>query len=217
MTTVKLITLTKPRSPTSEAYRRLAANLLLSHRNEPLHALVMTSPSSEIGKSHAIANLAVILAQFGKRIILVDADLHKPSQHEIWGIPQQPGLTAMLLQHFTEPPLCNTDIENLLVLPSGILPSIPANVIGSPNMIVFIEEIKNFCDIVLFDAPPVLPVTDALLLALNLDGIVMVLRAGVTHRSHAERAKELIDQLRIRNLGAVLTNTDLDRRLATYG
>jgi len=216
MTEVNLITLTNPRSPASEAYRTLRTNVSFSGLDEPLHTLVVTSPAPEEGKSTTLANLAVTFAQGGKKTLLVDCDLRRPSQHEIWGVEQQPGLTSMILEGLKKTPLVDVGVENLSLLPSGPLPPNPADLFDSPRMDAIIKQLKGEADVVLFDAPPVIAVTDATLLAAKLDGVLLVLRAGSTRRDHAERAKELLERVNIRLVGTVLTNAQVDVRMGGY-
>jgi non-specific protein-tyrosine kinase len=211
-----LITLTNPRSSASEAFRTLRTNLNFSSLREPLHTLVITSPAPEEGKSVTLANLAVTLAQGGKKTVIVDCDLRRPSQHTIWGVPQEPGLTTMVLEGLKKPPFVDVGVENLQLLTAGPLPPNPADLLGSPRMDAIIDQIKKSCDIVLFDAPPVIAVTDATLLAAKLDGVLMVLRAGGTRREHAERAKELLERVNVRLVGAVLTDAMVDARMGSY-
>ena len=216
MNSANLITLTNPRSPASEAYRTLRTNLMFSSINEPLQTLVATSAGPDEGKSTTIANIAVIFAQGGKRTILVDADLRRPSQHMIWGIEQEPGLTTMLLEDMPEPPVCEVGVENLWVLPSGPLAATPADVIGSSRMDAIIEHLESMADVILFDTPPVVAVTDAALLASKVDGALLVLRAGTTKRDYAEQAKELLEHIHVRIVGVVLTNAQIDKKMGAY-
>jgi non-specific protein-tyrosine kinase len=216
MAQANLVTLSNPRAPASEAYRALRTNLIFSGLREPLHTLVVTSPAPEEGKSTALANLAVTLAQGGKRTIVVDCDLRRPSQHDIWGIAREPGLTTMVLEGLKEAPLVEVGIENLKVLTSGPLPSNPADLLGAPRMDEIVEQLKKKADMVLFDAPPVIAVTDATLLAAKLDGVLLVLRARSTRRDHAERAKELLERVGVRIVGTVLTNAQVDTQIGGY-
>lgn len=216
MTQANLITLTTPRSPVSEAYRALRTNLIFSGLDEPLHTLLITSPAPEEGKSTTLANLAVTFAQSSKRTLVVDCDLRHPSQHAIWGVPQQPGLTDMVLEGLKKPPLVDVGVENLSLLPSGPLPPNPADLLGSQRMDAIIKQLKGEADVVLFDAPPVIAVTDATLLATKLDGVLLVFRAGGTRRDHAERARELLERVNVRLVGAVLTNAQVDVRMGGY-
>jgi capsular exopolysaccharide synthesis family protein len=216
MSQVDLITLTDPRSPASEAYRALRTNLTFSSMSEPIRTLVVTSPAPEEGKSTALANLAVTLAQSGKKTIIVDCDLRRPRQHEIWDRPQSPGLTTMALESLKKAPLVEVGVDNLLLLPSGELPAYPADLLGSPQMDTIVERLRGEADMVLFDAPPIIAVTDGTLLAAKLDGVMLVLRAGASRRDQAERAKELLEQVNVRLVGVVLTNAPVDLRMGSY-
>ncbi len=211
-----LITLTDPRSPASEAYRTLRTNLIFSGLSEPIHTLVVTSPAPEEGKSTALANIAVTMAQGGKKTILVDCDLRRPSQHIIWGVEQEPGLTTMMLGEAEGMPLREVGVENLRLLTSGPLPPNPADLLTSPRMDAVIERLKGEADFVLFDAPPVIAVTDAALLAAKLDGALLVMRAGRTRRDHAERARDLLQRINVRLVGALLMDAPVDIRMGGY-
>lgn len=213
-----LITLTDPRAPAAEAYRTLRTNLLFSTVDDPVHALVLTSPTSNAGKSTTAANLAVTLAQGGRSAILVDCDLRRPQQHEIWGIANERGLTTMMLEAgaLAEPPLQDVGVENLSLLTSGQLPPNPADLLGSRKMDEVIGVLKARAEIVLFDAPPALVVSDALILGSKVDGVIMVVRAGHSRRDHAIRTRELLAQLKVRLLGSVLTNAPHDAAVGAY-
>ncbi|MBC8100938.1 MAG: CpsD/CapB family tyrosine-protein kinase [Armatimonadetes bacterium] len=208
MTTPNLITLTEPRSPAAEAFRTLRTNLTFSSADKPLHTLLVTSAANADGKSSAAANLAVTLAQAGNKTILVDADLRQPSQHTLWGIDNGRGLSTMMTDDalLANPPLIATSVEHLLLLPTGALPPIPADVLGSPRMNEIIGILKVRAHYIIFDCPPVLAASDAALLGAKTDGTLLVVRAGHTRRDHVERAKNTLERVRVRILGAVLTN-----------
>ena len=218
MSEINLITLTDPRSPVSEAYRTLRTNLMFYSLDEPLRSLVVTSPAAHEGKSTVVANLAVTLAQGGNRTILVDCDLRKPGQHTLWGLPNDRGLTTMLLdsEAMQHPVLQSVGVDNLQVLTSGPLPPNPADVIGSRRMDDVIAALKAKADYVLFDSPPVLAVTDAALLGHKVDGIVLVLRAGSSRRDHAARAKEELERVKVPIVGTVLVNAPRDAAVGAY-
>ncbi|MCC7360474.1 MAG: CpsD/CapB family tyrosine-protein kinase [Anaerolineales bacterium] len=215
-TPTSLVTLTDPRSPMAEAYRTLRTNLLFSSLDRPLATLLVTSPAPEEGKSTTLANLAVTLAQGGRPTILVDCDLRRPRLHEIFGVPAEPGLSNALLAKVDEPPLAATGVENLSLLPAGAVPPSPADLLGSRRMEALIATLKSRADFVLFDAPPVIAVTDAALLASKLDGVLLVVSAGHTRRDDAQRAKDLLEKIHVHLVGAVLTNAAVDRRLTAY-
>ncbi len=213
-----LITLTEPRSPAAEAYRALRTNLTFAALDKPIGTLVVTSPAPGEGKSTTLANLAVTMAQGERRTILVDADLRRPSLHEIFQVPNDRGLTTMFVDSaaMADPPLVETGVENLLLLPSGPLPPNPADLLGSQRMEEVIATLRERADLVLFDAPPVVAVTDAAVLGTKVDGVLLVVRAGHTRRDHAQRAKELLERVHVRIVGAVLTNVPVDLSLGGY-
>lgn len=208
MTTPKLVTLAEPRSAAAEAFRTLRTNLIYSSTERALATLLVTSPAADNDKSAVVANLAVTFAQAGNRTILVDTDLHKPVQHELWGISNERGLTTMMSDDaaISSPPLAQTSVPNLWLLPSGPLPPVPADILGNQRLGEIIGVLKARANYVLFDSPPVLAATDAALLGSRVDGVLLVIRAGATRRDHAQRAKLALERIHVRILGAVLTN-----------
>lgn len=204
----QLITLTDPRSPAAEAYRILRTNLTFAGLDQPLEVLVVTSPAPEEEKSVAVANLAVTMAQGERRTILVDADLRRPRQHEIFGVSSDRGLTTMFVdpEAMANPPLVDVGVENLWLLPSGPLPPNPADLLGSRRMDEVLAVLRTRADFLLFDAPPVVAVTDAAVLGRKADGVLLVMTAGRTRRDHALQAKELLERAHVRLVGVVLTN-----------
>jgi capsular exopolysaccharide synthesis family protein len=213
-----LITLTDPRAPAAEAYRTLRTNLYFSSLDRALETLVVTSAAPGDGKSTTLANLAVIMSRGEKRTILVDADLRKPSLHKLFGVSNNQGLTTMAVEDsaLAEPPLVETGLDNLWLLPSGPLPPNPAEILGSRRMEEIIAALKARADVVLFDAPPAIAVTDAAVLGTKVDGVLLVIRAGKTRREHAQRAKELLERVKVRVVGAVLNNAPPDQSMGGY-
>lgn len=213
-----LITVTNPRSQAAEAYRSLRTNLEFSSLDKPIRSMVVTSAGMDEGKSTTLANLAVTMAQAGKRVILVDADLRRPSLHTLFGKQNNVGLTNMVVDDavMSKPPLQETEVENLSLLASGTLPPNPAEVVGSRRMEDIIQKLLETADVVLFDAPPVVAVTDAALLASKVDGVLLVVRAGSTKRDHARRAKKLLEKVNARLIGAVLNNVSMDAQMYGY-
>lgn len=211
-----LITLTDPRSPVSEAYRTLRTNLSFTSLDEPVKTLAITSPAPDEGKSTTAANLAVTMAQGGRRTILVDCDLRRPALHTLFDLSSEPGLTNLLLDENGEPNLQSTGVQGLELLASGPLPPNPADLLGSQKIDRAIKLLSDRADIVLFDAPPVVAVTDAALLGAKVDGLLLVISAGKTRRDQAERAKELLEKANVRILGAALTNAPKDSGMGSY-
>ena len=210
------VTLTAPRGPVSEAYRTLRTNLLFSNPDNPARALVVTSPSPDEGASMVAANLAVTMAQGGRNTVLVDCDLRRPRQHEIWGVSNEVGLTNLVGGDVKSPPFQDVGVEGLHFLPSGPLPPNPADLLGSRRMEEIIAALRKKAEVLLFDAPPVIAVTDSALLAANLDGVLLVVRAGHTRREHVERARDLLERLNIRIVGIALTDAEIEAGMRGY-
>lgn len=211
-----LITITDPRSPISEAYRTLRTNLSFYSLDNPLRSLVVTSPAPNEGKSTTIANLAVTIAQSGRRTILVDCDLRRPSLHDLFGLKAEPGFTDLVLADKLELPVQPTGVENLWLLAAGAKPPNPADMLGAKKVDQIIARLQEEADMVLFDAPPVMAVTDAAVLGAKVDGVLLVIQAGKTKRDHAERAKETLEKAKVRIVGVTLTNAPKDSAMSGY-
>ena len=211
-----LITLSEPRSAAAEAYRSLRTNLMFSSVENPIHTLLVTSPARDDHKSVTLANLAVTFAQGGSETILVDADLRQPKQHRIWGISGQRGLTGMMVDDaaISQPPLQAAGVENLRIMVSGELPPNPADLLSGKRMDEIIGVLKARADYVLFDSPPVLAAADAALLGIKLDGVLLAVRAGDTRRDHTAQARQALERVHVRVVGAVLTNAPSESRIA---
>jgi len=214
----EIITVHHPRSPIAEAYRSLRTNLEFSSLDKPLRTMVVTSPGPGEGKSTVLANLAVVIAQAGKKVIMADCDLRRPSLHELFGLSNERGVTTMVVDEeaMRTPPLLETGIENLWLMPSGPLPPNPAELLASRRMGEIIQRLSEEADMVLFDAPPAVAVTDAIVLASKVDGVLLVISAGQTKREMARRAKDLLDKVNARIVGSVLNNAQVDVSLQRY-
>jgi non-specific protein-tyrosine kinase len=213
-----LITLSDPRSPAAEAYRTLRTNIDFSSLDRVIHTLLVTSVASNENKSITVANLAVSLAQGDKKTILVDADVRRPALHTLFGLNNDKGLTSLFIDAKgpLEPALQAVNVPNLQLLTSGPLPPNPAELLGSQRMLDVIETLKARADIILFDAPPVIAVTDASVLGTRVDGVLLVVQAGQTRREQAKRAKQQLEKLHIRVIGAVLSGASLDSGVGGY-
>ena len=211
-----LITLSQPRSAAAEAYRSLRTNLMFSSVEKPIHTLLVTSAAREDRKSATLANLAVTFAQGGNRTILVDADLRQPQQHKIWGLENQRGVSQMMVDDaaLNDPPLHDSRVDNLQVLCTGELPPNPADLLGGVRMGEIIAALKQRADYVLFDSPPVLAATDAALLGIKLDAALLAVRAGDTRRDHTAQARQALERVHVRIVGAVLTNAPRENQVA---
>jgi non-specific protein-tyrosine kinase len=203
-----LIVLKNPRSEAAEAFRTLRTNLMFSSQEKPITTLLVTSASTANDKSLALANLAVTFAQSGNRTILVDSDLRMPSQHSLFGVGNERGLTTMITEDsaISNPPLIETGIENLQLLTAGPATAAPADVLSNRRMDEIIGVLKARASYILFDAPPVLVASDAALLGSKLDGVLLVVQAGSTRRDHVARAQEALERVHVRVIGAALLN-----------
>ena len=206
-----LITQLNPRSPISEQYRTLRTNIEFSSIDEPIQTIVITSSIPGEGKSLTSANLAIVYAQQGKKVLLVDADMRKPTVHYTFRLNNLQGLSNLLIQDDTiEASVSMSGIEHLDIMSSGPIPPNPSELLGSQRMKVFIEEAKKNYDIILFDTPPVNVVPDAQILANIVDGTILVVRSGQTEIDEAKRAKETLETANSKLLGAVIN--DLDKK-----
>ena len=213
-----LITVANPRSPISEAYRTLRTNLDFSSLDKTIRSMVVTSAAPEEGKSTTLANLAVTIAQSGKKVILVDCDLRRPSLNQIFNARGAPGFTDMMRDDalMGKPPLQDTTVANLRLLASGTIPPNPSELLASRRMTEVIAALQQLADVVLFDAPPIVAVTDAAVLASKVDAVLLVVSAGKTKRDHAKKAKALLDKVNAHLIGAVLNNVKGETSLYQY-
>jgi non-specific protein-tyrosine kinase len=214
----ELITISEPRSPISEAYRTLRTNLDFAGLDQALKTVVVTSAGVGEGKSTTLANLAVVSAQAGRNVILVDADLRRPMLHQIFGLGNEKGLTSVIMDEeaLASPPVQETGIEGLTVLTSGPLPPNPADLMGSRRMEEVIATLAERAELVFFDTPPVVAVTDAAVLATKVDGVLLVISAGKTRREYARSAVQRLEQINARLVGTVLTNVQMDAGFQGY-
>lgn len=207
----KLITRHHPKSPVSEAFRSLRTSLHFVGANQQYRSLLVTSPGPTEGKSTVLSNLAVTLAQSGKRVLVVDADLRKPNQHKIFEIPNSAGLTNVLVgeSEFSET-VRDTGVDNLSLLTSGPIPPNPSELLESEGMRALLEQAKDQYDFVLVDSPPVLPITDAAVMASQVDGILLVVKSGQTRVDLAKEAKDTLANARGKIVGVILNQIRYD-------
>ena len=181
----ELVVVSQSQSPVSEAYRVLRTNLQFAAVGRTLDTLMVTSPGPGEGKSMTTANLAAALAQGGRRVILVDGDLHRPRQHRVFGLRNNTGLTTALIANVAgslDDMLQDTGVTGLRVLTSGPLPPNAAELLGSTRMHELLVELHTRADVVVIDSPPVTALSDAAVLAMQTDGVLLVLDAGKTRR-----------------------------------
>jgi capsular exopolysaccharide synthesis family protein len=202
----------KPKDPVVEAYRSLRSNLQFASIDHPIRTLMLSSPNPSEGKTVTVANLGIVLALQGSSVCVVDADLRKPKQHTVFKLKQHPGLTECLIDNT---PVMNlvqpSGIDKLWVLTSGKIPPNPAEVLGSRKMQEVIAELSERFDFTIFDTPPVLAVTDPVILSSRLDGVILVIKHESTNR---QAAAEMVSSLKKANgrLYGVVINQVVRRR-----
>lgn len=202
----------------TESYRSLRTNLTFVSPDKPLKAIVLTSAGPSEGKSLTISNLATAYAQMGKKTLLVDADLRRPVVHHIFNCKREPGFTDLFVEKsdFNQT-IHPTDKENLFVLPAGVFTPNPAELIGSNRMTQIVEKLKETFDIIFFDSPPIVAVTDSTLLGTKTDGVLVIIKSNHTEREIASRAINILKNVNVRILGTVLNDIDLTHRYSSYG
>jgi non-specific protein-tyrosine kinase len=205
-----VIVAAQPLSPAAEAFRVLHTNIRYSSLDGHMRTLLVTSPRGGEGKSIAVANLAVTMAQAGLEVVAVDADLRHPRLHQLFDLdPRREGLTRALLEEGTDGLLQPTQVDGLVILTSGELPPNPARILGSQRMQELLIRLAQQVDVVLIDTSPVLPVADAALLAQGVDGVLLVLEAGNTRREAACHAAERLRQVGANLVGVVLNGVSV--------
>jgi non-specific protein-tyrosine kinase len=213
----QLIMLTEPHSPAAEAYRSLAANLQFAYADRQLQTIGITSAAEGEGKSTTVANLAIALAQSGRRVIVVDADLRRPGQHALFGVEREGGLANVLLgDQAAQLPLQDTQAAGVRLLTSGPSPANPLEALASRRFDQVLALARAQADFVLVDTPPAGALADTAVLAPRLEGILLVVSAGRTKRDRARRAREQLERVNANLLGVVLTDVRALDKLYRY-
>lgn len=221
-----LVTVAEPRSSTSEAFRVLRTGVQFASIDNPLQVVLVTSATPGEGKTTISANLAVVLAQAGHKVLLVDADLRSPSQQDTFKLDNSSGLTTVLLyfekahkdgrlQQVLEKAILPTTVQGLEVLSSGPIPPNPSELLGSAKMRELLQYLKQEYDYIVFDSPPVLPVTDAVILSLIVDRTILVVRAGKSRSKYVQHVSQRLHEVNANLLGCVLNGTSA--RNSYYG
>ncbi len=214
----RLITYEDPKSPVSESYRSLRTNITYASADKKIKSLLVSSPQPGEGKSTTTANLAIAFAQLRKRTLLVDADLRKPVQHNVFDQARGPGLSEYLvggvedIKSIIHP----TKVENLFIVTAGGLPPNPSELLGSGRMSTLVDQLEQEWDMVLFDSPPIVAVTDASMISGEIDAILLVVKAGQTDRAAVDRALDTINNVKAPLIGVILNGANPETLSGKY-
>ncbi len=229
-----LVFMYAPKSALAEGYRSLRTNLLFTSLGRPLQVLQMTSVGLGEGKTSAVVNLAVSMAQAGKRVLVIDADLRRPAVHQVFGIDKSPGLTELLLGTKSFGEVCRSlpdllmgrfsveevmafqGIDKLNIITSGFMPPNPSECLNSSRLDDLVTALKRDYDLIIFDAPPILPVSDAIMIGRKADGTLLVYQVGDIPRVALRRAKLLLEHAQVKVIGVVLNGIRAEIALDAY-
>jgi polysaccharide biosynthesis transport protein len=213
-----LITVRHPRSPISEAFRSLRTNLQFAGVETPVKTLLVTSPSPSDGKTTIVANLASVIAQSGQNVVIVDADLRRPRIHKMFQISNRVGLSDQFIrsQDRFDGSLKNTEVANLHAITSGNLPPNPSELLSSGRMSEILKLLSDQFTTVIIDSPPTLLVTDAIVLAQRVDGVLLVVKPSVTKWASLGQAIEQLQRVKANLLGIVINDVNVGRSRYYY-
>lgn len=198
-------------STVAEAYKTLRSNILFSSLDKKIQTIVVTSSGPSEGKTTTSTNLAIVMAQAGNKTILIDCDLRKPTIHKMFEISNQVGLSNLLIgETKLNDVILKTTEENLHIIPLGVRPPNPSELLGSEKMKNFIHSLKETYDYIILDTPPVILVTDALIVSQYADGCLLVVSAGETHKDAVMKSKRLIENVNGNIMGIVLNKLDIE-------
>jgi succinoglycan biosynthesis transport protein ExoP len=209
---VELVTQSRPRSQMAESYRALRTSLLLTFAGGPPKVILITSALPEEGKTTTSVNSAIVLAQKGTRVLLIDADLRRPSIHKTLGMGPKIGLSNVLTGNATlqQAIIPSTILPDLFILPAGTPPPNPAELLASNKMKNVLEELRKQYDHIVVDTPPTLSVTDAVVMSTSADAVVLVIRSGHTTKPALRRARDILLQVNARVCGVLVNAVDLN-------
>jgi capsular exopolysaccharide synthesis family protein len=214
----RLITYEDPKSPVSESYRSLRTNITYASAKNSIKSIIVSSPQPGEGKSTTTANLAIAFAQLRKRTLLIDADLRKPVQHNVFDQPRGPGLSEYLIGEVEDfdSIIHSSKVDNLSVVSAGGLPPNPSELLGSARMRDLVRRLEQQWDIILFDSPPIVAVTDSSMISAEIDALVMVVKAGQTDRSAVDRALDTISNVKSPLIGVILNGANPETLAGKY-
>lgn len=208
----RIVTNIIPNSITLEQFRMVRANINFLMPDNRLQTIMFTSALPGEGKSTSAANVAIVFAQEGKKVLLIDADMRKPTLHYTFHTTNSPGLSGVLAKQWNLfDVLKKTNVEGMHLITSGEIPSNPAELLASKSMDALLEEIKGRFDIIILDTPPVLGIVDAQILSNKCDGTILVISAGSTKKESALKAKNVLQTSRANLIGTVLNKFKIGR------
>lgn len=193
-----------PKSPISEAYRTLRTNIEFANPDSKLDIILVTSSGPAEGKSITTSNLALAMSEIGKKVLLIDCDLRKPSIHKKFNLSNNKGLSNLLIGECEFEDIVQKYTENLYVLTSGTIPPNPSKMIESNRMELFLHKANGRFDFIIIDTPPVIAVADAQILSTMVKGVLLVVASAESEISGVKKAKELLDQVKANIIGVVL-------------
>jgi len=206
----RLITSSNARSPFAEAFRTLRTNINFAGLDNPYRTILVTSAGPDEGKTTTIANLGIVMAQSNKKVLIIGLDLRRPNLHKVFNIEDKVGVTNALIENIDPRDIAQeAEIPGLYILPSGPIPPNPSELIASQRMHVLLERASKNFDLVLVDSPPLM-LSDALLLANQVDGVILVVSKGTTRKDHAKDAKEKLERVGAKVIGVVLNRVDME-------
>lgn len=205
-----------PRTVIHEAYQMLQANLKFISLDRKVRSIVVTSSISGEGKTEVAANLAAVIAQVGRRVLLVDADMRKPSQHHLWGLINSVGLSNVMVEENDFDYVVQRVTDNLSVLTSGVMPPNPLTLIDSEKMTSFIDMLSQNYDYIVFDTPPLMGTADSAVLSQMVDGVLLVVRPGSVNSNSATAAKSLLTRSEANVLGIVANGVNIKYEPQNY-
>ena len=215
----ELIVNTKPKSPISESYRSIRTNIQFANLDKNLQTIMVTSPTAREGKTTTLSNVALAMADAEHRVLIVDCDMRKPRIHKVFEISNIYGMAEILLHGGDYKKALNpTSNENLYIITAGKIPSNPSELLYSNAMKILIQNLKKDFEYIFIDAPPVVPVTDAVIMSNYVDGVILVCASGVIEIELAQKAKESLENVNANILGVVLNkiNTKNDKYSSYY-
>lgn len=206
----ELFTNVYPKSSITESIRSIRTNIIFSAHEKPLKSLLVTSAGPQEGKSTTVINLGIVFAQGGNRVLIVDSDLRRPRIHRAFNVTRSKGLTNLIMNEATvNEVIINSEVNGLSIIPCGPIPPNPSELLGSVRMEEVIKELEGLFDVILFDSPPIVAVTDAVVLSKKVDGVVLIIKSGKTTFEMLNKAQRQLGDVKADILGSVLNDFNI--------